>query len=240
MRVSSEVGDGVLFPPVSDAAQDMLHRAVQCKAVPPPGRDPPVPQHVVVVAIDAPTANIAASRCRGCFSGHYEHIGGAWDHHRPRVVPFPKRVKKTWPSTAYSFAPPDPLVPIQVPTPAYLGPARGWSRWRGVPGRYYGNPFCLSGPIGSVGRGPRARDGPMLRGVLTQATTKRVHSKGLVVVVHGVRVVLVPAVVRGLARLVLPGLLDDLAHAPVVLAAVLRVEPRRLAVRGRRRVRVRQ
>ena len=91
-----------------------------------------------------------------------------------------------------------------------------------------------------VGRGPRARDGPMLRGVLTQATTKRVHSKGLVVVVHGVRVVLVPAVVRGLARLVLPGLLDDLAHAPVVLAAVLRVEPRRLAVRGRRRVRVRQ
>ncbi|KAH8076831.1 hypothetical protein JL721_859 [Aureococcus anophagefferens] len=56
VRVSSEVGDGVLFPPVSDAAQDMLHRAVQCKAVPPPGRDPPVPQHVVVVAIDAPTA----------------------------------------------------------------------------------------------------------------------------------------------------------------------------------------
>ena len=97
------------------------------------------------IAIDAPTANIAASRCRGCFSGHYEHIGGAWDHHRPRVVPFPKRVKKTWPSTAYSFAPPDPFVPIQVPTPTYLGPARGWSRWRGVPGRYYGNPFCLSG-----------------------------------------------------------------------------------------------
>ena len=56
VRVSSEVGDGVLFPPVSEAAQDMLHRAVQCKAVPPPGRDPPVPQHVVVVAIDAPTA----------------------------------------------------------------------------------------------------------------------------------------------------------------------------------------
>ena len=97
------------------------------------------------IAIDAPTANIAASRCRGCFSGHYEHIGGAWDHHRPRVVPFPKRVKKTWPSTAYSFAPPDPFVPIQVPTPTYLGPSRGWSRWRGVPGRYYGNPFCLSG-----------------------------------------------------------------------------------------------
>ena len=123
------------------------------------------------IAIDAPTANIAASRCRGCFSGHYEHIGGAWDHHRPRVVPFPKRVKKTWPSTAYSFAPPDPFVPIQVPTPTYLGPARGWSRWRGVPGRYYGNPFCLSGPtqarpregrpFGSsalqVPRGPRAR-----------------------------------------------------------------------------------
>ena len=97
------------------------------------------------IAIDAPTANIATSRCRGCFSGHYEHIGGAWDHHRPRVVPFPKRVKKTWPSTAYSFAPPDPFVPIQVPTPTYLGPSRGWSRWRGVPGRYYGNPFCLSG-----------------------------------------------------------------------------------------------
>ena len=112
------------------------------------------------IAIDAPTANIAASRCRGCFSGHYEHIGGAWDHHRPRVVPFPKRVKKTWPSTAYSFAPPDPFVPIQVPTPTYLGPARGWSRWRGVPGRYYGNPFCLSGPKSTA---PRRRLGAGIR-----------------------------------------------------------------------------
>ena len=109
------------------------------------------------IAVDALTANIAASRCRGCFSGHYEHIGGAWDHHRPRVVPFPKRVKKTWPSTAYSFAPPDPFVPIQVPTPTYLGPARGWSRWRGVPGRYYGNPFCLSGANKSTAHKIRAK-----------------------------------------------------------------------------------
>ena len=113
------------------------------------------------IAIDAPTANIAASRCRGCFSGHYEHIGGAWDHHRPRVVPFPKRVKKTWPSTAYSFAPPDPFVPIQVPTPTYLGPARGWSRWRGVPGRYYGNPFCLSGSTSLKARARAAGFAPV-------------------------------------------------------------------------------
>ena len=55
IRVASDAGDGVLFPPIDANAQRQLDAAVRARMISnPPPRTPPV--HVVVYDVEAPAA----------------------------------------------------------------------------------------------------------------------------------------------------------------------------------------
>ena len=53
VRVSSDAGDGVLFPPPPEDALANMHAAVAAKRIPAPPKAKPVPQNVVVVDVAA-------------------------------------------------------------------------------------------------------------------------------------------------------------------------------------------